>query len=149
MVCGAPSGAGKSTVVCALCRIWSDAGRDVVPFKAQNMSNHSAVTAEGGEIGRAQELQVATTDAVGCGDTVQALREVVLDAFAGLRCSHDWVVGEGAGGATEVNLQERDLVNLPLAAATGTPAIVVVDIDRSGAFAGSASPVTEMPGWGR
>ena len=56
LVCGATSGAGKSTVVSALCRIWSDAGRDVVPFKAQNMSNHAAVTADGGEIGRAQAM---------------------------------------------------------------------------------------------
>ena len=57
MVQGTTSDAGKSTLVCALGRIWSDLGISVVPFKPQNMALNSAVTADGGEIGRAQALQ--------------------------------------------------------------------------------------------
>ena len=57
MVCGTTSDSGKTTMVAALCRILSRQGVSVAPFKAQNMSLNSAVTATGHEIGRAQYLQ--------------------------------------------------------------------------------------------
>jgi len=57
MVQGTTSDAGKSTLVAAICRILSDRGFSVVPFKPQNMALNSAVTEDGGEIGRAQAVQ--------------------------------------------------------------------------------------------
>jgi adenosylcobyric acid synthase len=57
MILGTASHVGKSTVVAAVCRLLSDRGISVAPFKSQNMSLNSYVTRDGAEIGIAQAMQ--------------------------------------------------------------------------------------------
>jgi adenosylcobyric acid synthase len=57
MLMGTGSDVGKSLIAAGLCRAFVNRGMKIRPFKPQNMSNNAAVTADGGEIGRAQALQ--------------------------------------------------------------------------------------------
>ncbi len=73
LVAGTTSDAGKSVVTAGLCRWLARQGVRVAPFKAQNMSLNSAVTADGAEIGRAQAMQAAA-----CGIEPEAVMNPVL-----------------------------------------------------------------------
>jgi len=168
MIQGTTSSAGKSIMVAALCRIFRQDGYKVAPFKSQNMALNSFVTAEGGEIGRAQVVQAEaagieptvdmnpvllkpTTD-TGCqvivlgkvARTISArdyykytpsLLETVSNALERLRAAYDIVVIEGAGSPAEINLKEREIVNMRIAKMFNTPVLMVGDIDRGGVFA--------------
>ncbi len=57
MIQGCGSDVGKSVLVAGLCRLLTNRGHRVRPFKPQNMSNNAAVTADGGEVGRSTALQ--------------------------------------------------------------------------------------------
>ncbi|EBA13138.1 cobyric acid synthase [Roseobacter sp. CCS2] len=74
MIQGAGSNVGKSMLVAGIARACVKRGMSVAPFKPQNMSNNAAVTADGGEIGRAQALQ-----AMACGlDPLVDMNPVLL-----------------------------------------------------------------------
>ncbi len=68
LVAGASSDAGKSLLTAGICRWLHRQGVSVAPFKAQNMSNNSAVTADGAEIGRAQAMQARACGIEASGD---------------------------------------------------------------------------------
>jgi adenosylcobyric acid synthase len=168
MVQGTASHAGKSVVVAALCRLYARAGYRVAPFKAQNMSNNSFVTADGGEMGRAQVFQAqaaglephvdmnpillkpdADTRAqvIRLGKPVgpMEVREyhdyqnlawpAVTSAYDRLKAEYDLIVLEGAGSPAEINLMDRDIVNMKMADYAGADVILVGDIERGGVFA--------------
>ena len=168
MVVGTSSHVGKSVTVAAICRCLVRRGISVAPFKSQNMSLNSFVTADGGEIGMAQAMQAwaarlsPTTDmnpvllkpkgdcisqvvlfghpykdvpiANYYAETPYLLRESVA-AFRRLKQEYGQVVIEGAGGAAEVNLYDRDIANTLLAEKLSIPLILVADIERGGVFA--------------
>jgi adenosylcobyric acid synthase len=168
MIQGTASSAGKTILVAALCRIFKQDGHRVAPFKAQNMALNSFVTAEGGEIGRAQVVQAEAagieptvdmnpvllkpTSDTGCqvivlgkvARTISAsvyyrytpsLLETVTGALSRLRTAYDIVVIEGAGSPAEINLKDREIVNMSIARMSGAPVLLVGDIDRGGVFA--------------
>ena len=169
MVLGTGSSVGKSLITAALCRIFSQAGFRVAPFKAQNMSLNSAATSEGLEIGRAQALQAEaagipasvhmnpvllkpSSDMVSqvivkgkifaslsardyFGRRNEELLPIVHESYEILASQHELMILEGAGSPAEINLKDRDIVNLNMARHAGARCILVGDIDRGGVFA--------------
>jgi len=91
LVAGTSSDAGKSLITAGLCRAARRRGLDVVPFKAQNMSNNSMVVADG-EIGRAQYLQ-----AIAAGVTPSTAMNPVLLKPGSDRRAHVILRGQPAG----------------------------------------------------
>jgi adenosylcobyric acid synthase len=74
MFMGTGSDVGKSLIVAGLCRAYANRGLRVAPFKPQNMSNNAGVTADGGEIGRAQMLQARASRR----DPITAMNPILL-----------------------------------------------------------------------
>ncbi|WP_222111139.1 cobyric acid synthase [Gordonia sihwensis] len=109
LVGGTSSDAGKSLIVAGLCRALARDGITVAPFKAQNMSNNSAVTLDGGEIGRAQALQ-----AQACGLEPDTRFNPVLLKPGGDRRSHVVVRGRTVGevGAADYQLWRTRLAGV-------------------------------------
>ncbi|MEI7716278.1 MAG: cobyric acid synthase [Mycobacterium sp.] len=104
LVAGTSSDAGKSVVVAGLCRLLARAGTRVAPFKAQNMSNNSVVTVDGGEIGRAQAIQAR---AAGLEPSVR-FNPILLKPGSD-RTSQLVIRGHVAGSVTAANyIQHRD-----------------------------------------
>jgi adenosylcobyric acid synthase len=101
LVAGTSSDAGKSVLVAGLCRWLYRRGISVAPFKAQNMSNNSAVTADGGEIGRAQGMQAA---AAGLEPTT-AMNPVLLKPNSD-RSSQVILRGKAIGNVTAMSYRE-------------------------------------------
>ena len=70
------------------------------------------------------------------------LREKVLAAYDDSSRFDGYIVIEGAGSVTELNLREHDLVNLGLVTRIGAPWLLVADIERGGVFGRSSVPRT-------
>lgn len=178
VVLGTTSHSGKSTFVAALCRLLSDRGLKVAPFKSQNMSLNSWVTQNGSEIGIAQAVQawaarvqpsefmnpillkpkgdrtsqvivlgrpVADKSAEEYYRDIDGLKEVVDRSIEQLEKEYDYIVVEGAGGAAEINLFDRDIANIYVARHLKAPIILVGDIERGGVFASLFGTVELLP----
>ncbi len=170
MIQGTSSDAGKSYIVTAICRILANKGYKVSPFKSQNMSNNSYVTADGMEIGRAQGVQAeaarqeanvhmnpillkpkmdTASEVVLHGKVFKSYSgmdygkkftltkgmEAVRESLEYIDDNYDMIVIEGAGSPAEVNLNNREIVNMRIAEAADVDVVLVTDIDRGGSFA--------------
>src|SRR3954463_10653437 len=102
LVAGTTSDAGKSVVTAGICRWLVREGVSVAPFKAQNMSNNSMVSADGAEIGRAQVMQAAAARI-----QPEAAMNPVLLKPGGENSSQVVVLGRAVGDVTA--LSYRDL----------------------------------------
>lgn len=102
LVGGTSSDAGKSILVAGICRHLARQGRKVAPFKAANMALNSMVTADGGEIGRAQAMQAAAA-----GVAAEAAMNPILLKPSGDRGSHVVVLGRPYGELTASEYQKR------------------------------------------
>ena len=178
MVLGTASHAGKSIAVTALCRVLHRRGIRVAPFKSQNMSLNSFVTADGAEIGIAQAVQAfaagvepgADMNPVLLKPRGEGVSQVVLlgkpykdlpirdyyretefllgealAAYRRLEKQYGELVVEGAGGAAEMNLYDRDIANILLARALKIPVILIGDIERGGIFAQVFGTIRLLP----
>ena len=177
-ILGTSSNAGKSWLATAVCALLRRRGYRVAPFKAQNMSNNSYVTLEGGEIGRAQAVQaeacglrpVAAMNPVLLKPTGDSRSQLVLNGIAqkhiksadyyqeipriwetvtatldSWKSECDVLVLEGAGSPVELNLMDRDIVNLrPIEYLDGRW-LLASDIERGGVFAQAIGTVQLMP----
>ena len=176
---GTASHVGKSVTVTALCRALYRRGIPVAPFKSQNMSLNSYVTADGSEIGIAQAVQAFAAGVEPTADMnpvllkpkgdhlsqvvllgrpyrdvqirdyyaeTDMLLEEAVSAFERLRRRYGNVVVEGAGGAAEVNLYDRDIANIRLARRLALPIVLVADIERGGVFAQVYGTLALLPG---
>lgn len=178
VVLGTTSHSGKSTLVAAICRLLSDRGLKVAPFKSQNMSLNSWVTRSGGEMGIAQAVQawaarvepeenmnpillkpkgdrtsqvivmgrpMADKSAAEYYRDIEPLKDVVDRAIEELEKEYDYIIVEGAGGAAEINLFDRDIANIYVARHLQAPIILVGDIERGGVFASLFGSVELLP----
>src|ERR1051326_8786329 len=74
------------------------------------------------------------------GSRHEQLWPVVVDALERLRRDYELVIAEGAGSPAEINLRERDVVNMRVARHAQADVVLVADIDRGGAFASLLGP---------
>ncbi|MFI7625900.1 cobyric acid synthase [Microbispora rosea] len=110
LVAGTTSDAGKSVLVAGLCRWLARRGVRVAPFKAQNMALNSTVTADGGEIGRAQAMQAAAARV-----EPEAAMNPVLIKPAGERHSHVVVLGRAHADVDAMSYREHKMRLLDVA----------------------------------
>jgi len=130
MLQGTGSDVGKSVLVAGLCRLLANRGLKVLPFKPQNMSNNAAVTADGGEIGRAQALQ-----ALACRAPLSVDMNPVLLKPQSDRAAQVVVHGrvQGTLGAEYYRCRKGELLETVLASYTRLRAIAdVVVVEGAG-----------------
>lgn len=169
MVQGTASSVGKSLVCTAICRLLANEGKQVAPFKSQNMSGLSIQTDDGLEISVSQSLQARASkteyvpemnpillkptgnmesEIIILGQQLSTMsgmhyrehffekgQELIRKSLSTLSNSYEYLILEGAGSPVEVNLSDRELVNMRVADMADVPVLLVANIEYGGVFA--------------
>lgn len=179
MVQGTASSVGKSLVCTAICRLLANEGKQVAPFKSQNMSSLSLHTEDGLEISVSQVLQARAaktpykaemnpillkpvgnmeSDIIILGKKLSKMngmhyreqffeegQKLIGNSLRQLASSFDYLILEGAGSPVEVNLRDRELVNMRVAELADVPVILVANIEYGGVFASIIGTLALLP----
>lgn len=179
MVQGTASSVGKSLVCTAICRLLANEGKQVAPFKSQNMSSLSLHTEDGLEISVSQSLQARAaktpykaemnpillkpvgnmeSDIIILGKKLSKMngmhyreqffeegQKLIGNSLRQLASSFDYLILEGAGSPVEVNLRDRELVNMRVAELADVPVILVANIEYGGVFASIIGTLALLP----
>lgn len=179
MVQGTASSVGKSLVCTAICRLLVNEGKQVAPFKSQNMSGLSIHTKDGLEISVSQSLQARAakisylaemnpillkptgkmeSDIIILGKKLNSMsgmhyreqffeegQKLIKNSLGMLSASYEYLVLEGAGSPVEVNLRDRELVNMRVADIANVPVILVANIEYGGVFASIVGTLALLP----
>lgn len=179
MVQGTASSVGKSLVCTAICRLLVNEGKQVAPFKSQNMSGLSIHTKDGLEISVSQSLQARAakipylaemnpillkptgnmeSDIIILGKKLNSMsgmhyreqffgegQKLIKNSLSMLSASYEYLVLEGAGSPVEVNLRDRELVNMRVADIADVPVILVANIEYGGVFASIVGTLALLP----
>lgn len=179
MVQGTASSVGKSLVCTAICRLLANEGKQVAPFKSQNMSGLSIHTEDGLEISVSQSLQAKAakipylaemnpillkpaknmeTDIIILGKKLNRMsgmhyrqqffeegQKLIKESLSILSDSYEYLMLEGAGSPVEVNLRDRELVNMRVADLADVPVLLVANIEYGGVFASIVGTLALLP----
>lgn len=179
MVQGTASSVGKSLVCTAICRLLANEGKQVAPFKSQNMSSLSIRTEKGLEISVSQSLQARAaktpyraemnpillkpagnmeSNIIILGEKLNKMngmhyREqffeegqlLIKNSLKKLSTSYEYLILEGAGSPVEVNLRDRELVNMRIADLADVPVLLVANIEYGGVFASIVGTLALLP----
>ena len=179
MVQGTASSVGKSLVCTAICRLLANEGKQVAPFKSQNMSGLSIHTEDGLEISVSQSLQARAakipylpemnpillkpaknmeSDIIILGKKLNRMsgmhyreqffeegQKLIKNSLSMLSASYEYLILEGAGSPVEVNLRDRELVNMRVADLADVPVILVANIEYGGVFASIVGTIELLP----
>ncbi|TQR18060.1 cobyric acid synthase [Psychrobacillus soli] len=179
MVQGTASSVGKSLVCTAICRLLANEGKQVAPFKSQNMSTLSIHTESGLEISVSQSLQARAartpytaemnpillkpvgnmeSDIIILGKKLSKMngmqyreqffeegQKLIANSLRTLAESNEYLILEGAGSPVEVNLRDRELVNMRVADLADVPVLLVANIEYGGVFASIVGTLALLP----
>ncbi len=132
-----PGEIGRAQAVQAkACRISASVHMNPVLIKPMG-SSYSEIIIQGQSIGKKSIQEYY--------HNIEQYRKIAHQSFNKLKSHFDWIIMEGAGSPTEINLLDRDITNMSMAEYAEADVILVADIDRGGVFASIYGTIELLP----